>query len=162
TRDALVPLISVGDIDLEFITQDGVKTVLKKALALKPEDRFGTCAEFVQALRDATRPETTRIPKPKPEQAKPPIAEELFHRKEAIIHGYKMEKCLGKGGYGEVWQAIGAGRTKVALKIVKDLSGMKGKQEWHALETIKDELDHPNLMKMQGFWLLDAWGELIP
>ena len=39
---------------------------------------------------------------------------------------------------------------------------MKGKQEWHALETIKDELDHPNLMKMQGFWLLDAWGQVIP
>ena len=93
---------------------------------------------------------------------KPPISEELFHRNREIIPGYKLEKCLGKGGYGEVWQATGPGRTKVALKIVKDLSGMKGKQEWHALETIKDELDHPNLMKMQGFWLLDAWGQVIP
>ena len=28
--------------------------------------------------------------------------------------------------------------------------------------TIKDELDHPNLMKMQAFWLLDALGKVIP
>ncbi|MFL5328760.1 MAG: protein kinase domain-containing protein [Gemmataceae bacterium] len=160
-KDAVVALISVGDVDLDFIEREATKTVLKKALAFKPDERYPNCLEFIQAFQQAVAPELKRS-KHKSDDVKPPIAEELFHRNKEIIPGYKLEKCLGKGGYGEVWQATGPGRTKVALKVVKELSGIKGKQEWQALETIKDELDHPNLMKMQGFWLLDSWGVVIP
>lgn len=160
SRDAVVAMISIGDVDLEFI-KGAEQSVLKKALAFKPEDRFPTCSEFVKALDIALKPQR-QAAQLSGVMGKPPIPEELFTRNREAVPGYKLEKCLGKGGYGEVWQAIGPGRTKVALKIVKDLSGIKGKQEWKALETIKDELDHPNLMRMQAFWLLDAFGQVIP
>lgn len=158
---AIVACIMNGDLALDFVPPKE-QEVIRKAMAKKPEDRYRTCSEFVQELRAVMEPAKTKSHGASSGSMKPPIAEEIFARQREVIPGYKLDKCLGKGGYGEVWQATGPGRTKVALKIVKDLSGMKGKQEWTALETIKDELDHPHLMKMQAFWLLDAWGEVIP
>ncbi|MBX7103704.1 MAG: protein kinase [Gemmataceae bacterium] len=163
SKDAVVALISIGAIDVDFLPKAEAE-VIKRALSFKADERFPTCTDMVKALERAIRPEKggAAAPPASGSTGKPPIAEEIFHRGREIVHGYKLEKCLGKGGYGEVWQATGPGKTKVALKIVKDLSGIKGKQEWTALETIKDELDHPNLMKMQAFWLLDPWGTVIP
>lgn len=159
SRDAVVALISIGAIDIDFLPKE-MQPIIRRAMAFKSEERFPNCTEFVKALQKVVKPGSGGGGSGA--MAKPPIAEEIFQRGKEVVHGYKMEKCLGKGGYGEVWQATGPGKTKVALKVVKDLSGIKGKQEWSALETIKDELDHPNLMKMQAFWLLDPWGEVIP
>ncbi len=165
SKDAVVALISIGAVDVDFLSK-GEAEVIKRALSFKPEERFPNCSDMVKALERAIRPQAGNLSgtgsSPSGSTGKPPIPEELFHRSKEIVPGYKLEKCLGKGGYGEVWQATGPGKTKVALKVVKDLSGIKGKQEWTALETIKDELDHPNLMKMQAFWLLDPWGTVIP
>lgn len=162
SKDAVVALISIGAIDVDFLPKAEAE-VIKRALSFKPDERFPTCTDMVKALERAIRPEKgSSSATPSGSTGKPPIPEEIFQRGKEVVPGYKLEKCLGKGGYGEVWQATGPGKTKVALKIVKDLSGIKGKQEWTALETIKDELDHPNLMKMQAFWLLDPWGAVIP
>jgi serine/threonine protein kinase len=158
SKDAVVALISIGAIDIDFLPKEE-QPIIKRALSFKPDERFPNCTEMVKALQKVIKPGSGSG---SGSMEKPPIAEEIFQRSREIVHGYKLEKCLGKGGYGEVWQAIGPGKTKVALKVVKDLSGIKGKQEWTALETIKDELDHPNLMKMQAFWLLDPWGAVIP
>lgn len=158
SKDAVVAMISIGDVYIDFLSAIE-QPILKRALAFKPDDRFPNCSEFVRALESVLKP---RKSSPSTIMQKPPLAEELFARGMEPVPSYKLEKCLGKGGYGEVWLALGPGKTKVALKIVKDLSGIKGKQEWAALEAIKDELDHPHLMKMQAFWLLDAWGQVIP
>lgn len=151
--------IEKGAINLQGLPEVE-QAVLRKALSVLPSERFSTCRAFAHALAQAAR--AVEAPAtPSSVQAKPPIAEELFTRSREIVPGYKLEKCLGKGGYGEVWQAVGPGKTKVALKLVRDLGGVKGKQEWHALQIIKDELDHPHLLTMQAFWLLDPWGKVI-
>jgi len=151
----------LGAVTLDLLSGPE-QAVLRQALADAPDDRFPNCVELVRALEDALRSGNLLAPDPSGSTVRPPLAEELFCRHREAVPGYRLEKCLGKGGYGEVWQAVGPGKTKVALKIVKDLGGMKGQQEWQALEATKDELDHPHLMKMQAFWLLDALGRVIP
>ena len=48
----------------------GDRQVIAKALAKKPEDRYGTCAEMVQALRDASTQPV--VPGPAPDLPEPP------------------------------------------------------------------------------------------
>lgn len=158
SKDAVVAMISIGDVYLDFLNAVE-QPILKRALSFKPDDRYPNCSEFVRALETVLKPKKGSA---STIMQKPPLAEELFARGAEPVPGYKLEKSLGKGGYGEVWMAVGPGKTKVALKIVRELSGIKGKQEWSALEAIKDELDDPHLMKIQAYWLLDAYGQVIP
>ena len=37
---------------------------------------------------------------------------------ERIIAGYELQDCIGVGGYGEVWRAIGPGGFPKAVKIL--------------------------------------------
>jgi tetratricopeptide (TPR) repeat protein len=66
------------------------------------------------------------------------------------IPGYRLEKRLGKGGFGEVWKAIGPGGFSLALKFVS-LNGELGAKELHSLEAMK-ALHHPNLLAISGSW----------
>jgi formylglycine-generating enzyme required for sulfatase activity len=57
---------------------------------------------------------------------------------------------LGKGSFGEVWQALGPGDISVALKFVQ-LTGTVSNTELRSLELIKN-LRHPNLLALHGIW----------
>jgi serine/threonine protein kinase len=65
------------------------------------------------------------------------------------VPGYLLVKCLGQGGFGEVWQALGPGGFPVALKLIR--LGAPGAVELRSLELMK-QVRHPNLLGLFGAW----------
>jgi len=71
------------------------------------------------------------------------------------VSGYQLVRSLGKGSFGEVWQAVGPGGFPVALKFVR-LAGKVSVAEQRALELMKT-LRHPNLLALHGTWQQGEW-----
>ncbi|VTR98789.1 bifunctional serine/threonine-protein kinase/formylglycine-generating enzyme family protein [Tuwongella immobilis] len=66
------------------------------------------------------------------------------------IPGYTLVERLGRGGFGEVWKALGPGGVPVALKFVRLDEGAAAR-EARALEFMKF-VSHPHLMTHFGIW----------
>jgi hypothetical protein len=70
---------------------------------------------------------------------------------------YQLIRLRGRGGFGEVWEALGPGGRPVALKFVP-LGGRSAASELKALELLR-QVRHPNLLAVFGVWQSD--GRLI-
>jgi hypothetical protein len=62
---------------------------------------------------------------------------------------------LGRGGFGEVWKAIGPGGVAVALKFIR-LDDKAGAVEQRSLDLIRN-IRHPNLLALFGSWQRDGF-----
>jgi serine/threonine protein kinase len=133
---------------------DAERQIIKRATAINPDDRYPTSLEMVRELREAIEG-GLRVPKPRP------AAGGAAEAGSEIVPGYRLVRLLGRGGYGEVWEATAPGGKRVAVKIVLNLSDTKGKQEFRALEIIKT-VEHNHLMELHAYWLLDESGVVIP
>lgn len=71
------------------------------------------------------------------------------------IPGYRLERLLGKGNYGEVWKALGPADFPVALKFVI-LGEEVGTKELRSLEVLRT-IKHPNLVATFGAWQLHGY-----
>jgi serine/threonine-protein kinase len=66
------------------------------------------------------------------------------------IPGFQLVRCLGKGGFGEVWQATGPGGFAIAMKFIR-LGVPSSDVEVRSLEVMK-KIRHPNLLGQFGAW----------
>jgi serine/threonine protein kinase len=71
------------------------------------------------------------------------------------VAGYRLEKQLGRGGFGEVWRAVGPGGLPVALKIIPLDDRAAAAAEVRALEALRD-IRHPNLLARFGSWQVEG------
>jgi serine/threonine protein kinase len=143
-----------GNLDFSSLPQRE-QTVLRKATAMKPGERFPTVKAFVDGLKDALG-SSSRIMRPTLTGMKGPL-----RAGTEIVPGYKLEELIGRGSFGEVWRASAPGRLKKAVKIIRNLELASGRQEMRSLELIT-EVRHPYLILIEAYYLLDADGELIP
>jgi serine/threonine protein kinase len=66
------------------------------------------------------------------------------------VPGYRLVQRRGKGGFGEVWEALAPGDVPVALKFI-ELIGPAAVVEKRALELVR-KLRHPHLLAMFATW----------
>ncbi|HMO37677.1 MAG TPA: hypothetical protein PKA06_16675, partial [Gemmatales bacterium] len=126
--------------------------VVRRAISRRADARFANCQDFARELRRAIERSGT-------------IQHEglVIEPGREIVPGHKLVHLLGRGAYGEVWQAQAPGKLPIALKIIKDLdrASGRGRQEYRALEIIQN-ITHSGLMELRAYWLLDRHGQPIP
>jgi len=72
-----------------------------------------------------------------------------------VFGGYRLIKRIGRGGYGEVWQAEAPGGVDVAIKVIfRPLHHAVAQRELESLDLVK-RLRHPFLLQTQAFWSLE-------
>src|SRR5258708_4167198 len=84
-----------------------------------------------------------------------PARGESLHEGDEPFPGVKLTRYLGRGGFGEAWEADHDGK-KIALKFVK--SGEFGIVETKAYLMMREVGEHPNILKYDKAW---AWNKYI-
>ncbi|MGE3805740.1 MAG: serine/threonine-protein kinase [Gemmataceae bacterium] len=70
--------------------------------------------------------------------------------------GYVPIRRIGKGGFGEVWEAKGPDGIPLALKYVA-LEGGKDNSEYRALQNLEGMPRHPNVLEVFAHYLDADW-----
>jgi serine/threonine protein kinase/tetratricopeptide (TPR) repeat protein len=143
-----------GKLDLSRLPA-AEQEVIRRATSRDPKDRFPKTVDMVRALRQAIEQPTIKP------TSKSKSGVDLVQTGTEIVPGFKLLRLLGRGGYGEVWEATAPGGKHVAVKIIRNFESVSGKREHKALELIKG-VDHNHLMELHAFWVLDAQGNVIP
>ena len=72
---------------------------------------------------------------------------------DSPVTGYRLIKKIGRGSFGEVWEAKGPGDVSLAMKIIPMANGLDI-VEIRALNLFKS-IRHPHLLSIFGFWIIE-------
>jgi serine/threonine protein kinase len=72
------------------------------------------------------------------------------------IPGYRLTEFLGRGGFGEVWQAEQGDGTALALKFMPFGDSLAAAKELRAIQAIR-QLQHPHLIRIDQVWAIPGY-----
>ncbi len=72
------------------------------------------------------------------------------------VRGYRLGHFLGKGAWGDVWQATRPDGREVALKFLRCSSQQAAGREIRALQSVR-ALTHPHLVKIFEVWAVTGY-----
>jgi serine/threonine protein kinase len=135
-----------GHLDFSRVSP-AEQEVLEKAAARNPAQRYPTCMDMARELRRVVELLTSR-----------PTGLVIEPGSE-LLPGYKLIRNIGRGAFGEVWEASAPGNKRLAIKIIKDLDRTPARlqQELKALDLMQ-KVVHSHLLELKGCWLLDRKG----
>ncbi len=117
-----------------------LEAIVAKALAVKPEHRYQSAAEFLGALQAYRHP--AAVEEPSDDVALGTLIE----------NKYRVEAKLGEGGYGVVYEVTDlVVRRRCALKLLR-LVGADEKTRARFLREaeLAAQVDHPNVVRVHG------------
>jgi serine/threonine-protein kinase len=68
-----------------------------------------------------------------------------------LLSGYKLERIVGKGSFGHVWETRGPLGEKLALKFIRSGSDLAAPLEVRNILNVR-ELEHPLLIRVDRVW----------
>ncbi|OAI46941.1 hypothetical protein AYO44_01825 [Planctomycetaceae bacterium SCGC AG-212-F19] len=150
-----------GTLDLTRLPE-AEQVVIRRATSVDPTQRYPSTVEMVRALRQTMNRAGSISPPPRSakESVRSMDGHILLQPGVEIVPGYKLIRMIGRGGYGEVWESSAPGHLRIALKLVRNLDANTGKQEFKALQLIKN-INHVYLLALHAYWLVDAQGQVI-
>lgn len=70
--------------------------------------------------------------------------------------GFRLDRFLGRGAWGEVWRAVRSDGKEFALKFLPSDSQFAAVQEIRALQSIR-QVKHPNLIQIDQVWCCSGY-----
>jgi serine/threonine protein kinase len=134
--------------DLDAFVQDNCKEA-DPSLIVEFRRRANVLRSINADLRAFGVPADRGPDSPENTSARPAVRSALEPGQE-VIPGYALERCLGRGGFGEVWQTRSPSGVSVALKFVR-LGHQVAQIEQRALDVMA-EVRHPHLLPVLASW----------
>jgi serine/threonine-protein kinase len=70
---------------------------------------------------------------------------------KTLLAGYKLERIVGQGSFGHVWETHGPFGEKLALKFIRCGTDLAAPQEVRNILNVR-ELEHPLLIRVDRVW----------
>lgn len=88
----------------------------------------------------------------------PSTAAKMLEADAEPIPGYRLRRCIGKGGAGEVWEVEAPGQILKAMKITaaEHIGDTLARRELEGLQKIRS-IRHPFLLAIDRFELIDGY-----
>ncbi|HQU41659.1 MAG: hypothetical protein B7Z73_00350 [Planctomycetia bacterium 21-64-5] len=152
------------DGKLDFCrVSEAERAVLKRATSPRPQERYPSCKEMVASLKHVVLGGADLLryaADPRPARVETETHTTLVPGRE-MVPGYRLgEHVFHADTRTDVWSATGPGGKHYSLWIC-DLTSLSETVDLSALRSIQQEVNHPHLARLFGWWCLNAAGEDI-